>query len=170
MAEWALSLNSDRDTVRIGALHRVAGRPMDMLLTHDGTPLAAVSASPTSADSALALKLLGGGGRVLEYYFLQGGRRAWVLMEDIALEGSLRTHWADRRRHWEFVSVSAAIEAPRPARLPQPVALAGPRLRTRPAVFQIGPDDPPAVGPTAVPAGSTRDDTAPEIYARSAKP
>jgi hypothetical protein len=143
---------------------------MDALLADDGTPLATINSSQLTADRSVWFKILSERGPVLDFYFHQGGRRAWVVAGGSVLRGQLKTRWVDGRRLWRLASVTAANASPAAngshgAVAPGHYVLAGGRENPR-----VGPGDPLAKGPTALPPVVARGDTPGEIYARSAQP
>jgi hypothetical protein len=115
-------------------------------------------------------KILSESGPVLDFYFHQGGRRAWVVAGGSVLRGQLNTRWIDGRRLWRLASVAAANSSPA-ANAPQGPGAPGHHpladARENP---RVGPGDPLAKGPTALPPVVAPGDTLVEIYARSAQP
>lgn len=56
---------------------------------------------------------------LLEFYFLRGGRRVTVALDDALYEGTIGTRWQGTGRVW-VVTTEAPIRAPEPAPEPAP--------------------------------------------------
>lgn len=87
---------------------------MDILFADDGTSLAAVRTSACLPEEPIMLAVVSGHGRLLNYFFVRGGRKARLLLSDGAWAGRLTTHWTDGRRQWQLTCVQPIEPAPAP--------------------------------------------------------
>ena len=74
---------------------------MALIVDTDGTELAQVTLGAVERDANVPVKrVVAGKGRLLDYYFVQGGRGVRLVTGAFSFHGQLATQWRGSERLW----------------------------------------------------------------------